>query len=405
MHNKNIKETQKHKIVRKMKNGIIFIFSLFLLFASFPISYLIYGRKQLWIISEVDFDARDNGFHFFKYVRNFYPNINCFYIISKNNPYYLKVKQLGNTVEPHSYKHLLMFISAKAKISTCVHGCSPSWAVTKLLSKYHFTGLNIALKHGIFKNIHPNYFKNNAHLDLICCGSKPEYDFIKTSFGYKENAVSYTGLARFDALHNLKHSKTILIMPTWRRWLDSVLTINDFEQSDFFAKWHSLLSNKNFVALVEKYSLSICFYVHPKLNKYIDSFKSENCNISFFNSISGDSLQNQIKKSLLLITDYSSVFFDFAYMRRPTIFYQFDEKDYFYKHYAPGYFDYRRDGYGDVCTNLDDVIESFIKLSKNSFQVEEKYLKRIESSFLYYDQKNCERIFSVISKLVVERRR
>ena len=205
------------KIIRKIWHGIIFIFTNALFFVSFPIAFLIYGHKRIWLISEVDFDARDNGLHLFNFLRKEHPEINAVYLINKKNPNYALVKELGKTVRPHSYKHMLMFIAAKAKISTLVLGCSPSWALNRYLLKHHSTGKNIALKHGIFKNLHPNYFKQNAHLDLICCGAKPEYEFIKDNFGYSEGVAQYTGLARFDGLQDIKSEKEVLIMPTWRR--------------------------------------------------------------------------------------------------------------------------------------------------------------------------------------------
>ena len=42
--------------------------------------------------------------------------------------------------------------------------------------------------------------------------------------------------------------------------------------------------------------------------------------------------------SALMITDYSSVFFDFVYQKKPCIFYQFDKKDFFEKHNNEGEF-------------------------------------------------------------------
>ena len=42
--------------------------------------------KDLWIVSERGIDARDNGYHFFKYLRNAHPEINSVYIISKDSP-------------------------------------------------------------------------------------------------------------------------------------------------------------------------------------------------------------------------------------------------------------------------------------------------------------------------------
>lgn len=388
------------KIIKKILHGIVFIFTIFIYFVSFPIAYLIYGRKSYWLISEVDFDARDNGIHFFRYLNKEHPEINTVYLISKKNPNYKAVKDVGKTIEPHSYKHMLVFIAAKAKISTLVHGCSPSWCITKHLLKHHSTGKNIALKHGIFKNLHPNYFKNNAHLDLICCGAKPEFEFIDKNFGYSEGVAKYTGLARFDALHNIQTKKEIFIMPTWRRWLDSVKDQKQFEESEYFLNWHNLLSNEYLKKLVQDRDFVIYFYVHPKLNRFADAFNGLDGRINFLNSKHGDSVQKHLKEASILITDFSSVFFDFAYMRKPAIYFQFDEAKYFESHYIKAYFDYRDNGFGPVVDKADNAVEELEKIINNNANISLKYLKRAEEFFPLYDNKNCERIYDAIVEVV-----
>ena len=57
------------RVIRKIWHGIIFIFTNVLFFVSFPLAFIIYGGKKIWLISEVDFDARDNGFHLFTFLR------------------------------------------------------------------------------------------------------------------------------------------------------------------------------------------------------------------------------------------------------------------------------------------------------------------------------------------------
>lgn len=388
------------RIIKKTLHGIKYLSLILLLFVSFPIAFILYGQKKYWLISEVYFDARDNGFHFFLYLNKNHPEINSVYLISKHNPNYQIVKCAGKVIEPHSYKHFLIFIAAKAKISTLVHGCSPSGYVTKYLLNHHFTGNNIALKHGIFKNIHPNYFKNKAHLDLICCGAKPEFDFIKNNFGYEDGVASYTGLARFDALHNIKAEREILIMPTWRRWIDSIKNCGDFVNTDFFKRWLGLLNDELFMATIHNNNLKVYFYVHPKLNRFISCFNHNSPNVIFLNSIGGDSIQEHLKKASILITDFSSVFFDFAYMRKPSIFFQFDEDEYYSTHYARGYFDYKRDGFGPVFNSEIDVIKEVIHLIKNNMQIEYKYLDRSNHFFTLTDSNNCERIFNAIKNII-----
>ena len=388
------------RTIRKILHGFIFLWTLFVFFSSFPIAFLLYGRKRYWLISEVDFDARDNGFQFFKYLTSEHKEVNSIYLISKKNPYYNSVKSIGDVIEPLSYKHMLVFIAARAKISTLVHGCSPSSYLTIYLRKFHSTGKNIALKHGIFKNLHPNYFKKNAHLDLICCGAKPEFDFINTSFGYKVGVAQYTGLARFDELHTFTAKKEILIMPTWRRWLDSIKTESGFVYTDYYKHWVELLNSIMSNKYVTMSGVKISFFLHPKLNRFLDLLKSSFPDINFYSSIFGDGVQPKLKSASLLITDFSSIFFDFAYMKKPSIYFQFDEDRYFGEHYIKAYFDYRENGFGPVVKDLSSAIKEIENNIKNNFTIDELYKKRCEDFYVINDSLNRERIFNEIAKIV-----
>ena len=55
----------------------------------------------------------------------------------------------------------------------------------------------------------------------------------------------------------------------------------------------------------------------------------------------------------LMVTDYSSVAFDFAYLKKPVLYFQFDQADFFGGQYGHGYYDYAKDGFGEVETELD----------------------------------------------------
>lgn len=46
---------------------------------------------------------------------------------------------------------------------------------------------------------------------VLFAGAKPEYEYIKSSFGFSEKAVVYTGLARFDELHDYKKQENLII--------------------------------------------------------------------------------------------------------------------------------------------------------------------------------------------------
>lgn len=379
----------------KIFHGIAYIFYIVLFWVLFPFSNLFLGRKGIWIINERGYDARDNGYHFFKYIVNNHPEIKCYYAIHKKSSDYQNVKEFKNIVEQGSLKHIFLFASAKAKISTQVNGYAPNKYYGMYLQKHHLQGKNIGLKHGIFKNIHKNYFKENSHLDLIIAGAKPEYEFIRDNFGFKENEVAYCGLARFDNLHNQQVKKQILVMPTFRIPLVDV-SDDDFEKSNYFNKWLNLLTDLD-ESVAE--SITIVFYIHAMFQKYAHLFehKFKRVVVAKFNEYD---VQTLLKESSLLITDYSSVYFDFAYMKKPVVFYQFDEEYFEKNHYEKGYFDYRRDGFGKVSIEECECLDEINRLINNNFEIDKSYLERLKNFFPLHDDKNSERIFNEIKKIV-----
>lgn len=386
------------RLLTKLIHGIIYIFYIALFYLLFPISNLFFYRKKIWIINERGYDARDNGYHFFKYVANNHPEIKSFYTIDKKSSDFQNVQSYKNVLQFGSFKHIFYFSCAKAKISTQMYGYAPNKYYAKYMQRHHMQGKNIGLKHGIFKNIHPNYFKENSHLDLIICGAKPEYDFIKENFGYSENEVAYCGLARFDNLLDSNVKKQILIMPTFRSSL-SGMSLDEFSKTDYFARWTSLLRELD--GRMDCWSnYIVIFYIHAVFQKYLPLFSGLYKNIVIAKFEDYD-IQTLLKESQILITDFSSVFFDFAYMRKPIVFYQFDEKFFNESHYEKGYFDYERDGFGKVFYDEKKCIDEVDNILSQNCKLDDIFNKRVDNFFtLPRDKNNCARIFKEINKIL-----
>lgn len=68
----------------------------------------------------------------------------------------------------------------------------------------------------------------------------------------------------------------------------------------------------------------------------------------------------------LLITDYSSVFFDYANLRRPMIFFVYDLED--YRDNLRGfYFDFERKAPGPLVKTTEELIEEILRLEREGF--------------------------------------
>lgn len=373
-----------------------FIF-LCLYFFLYPICFILFGRKNNWLLCERGIDAQDNGYFFYKYLRENHPEINVVYIIKKNSPDFRKIASLGRVVEFGSIKHFLMMIGYPVKISSQLYGYSP-WVQSTLYYRRHKTHhKHIFLQHGIIKNLHQGLFSDVCKsLNLFVCGAEPEYHFIVDEFKYHNEVPQYTGLPRYDYLDDSKCSKQILFMPTWRVLLSGA-TDEAFLKSTFYKNWNQLINNHTLSEFCIKNGIIIKFYLHHCMQPYSHLFKSNNVvKVIMFGE---EDVQKLLKESLLLITDFSSVYFDFAYMHKPMIYFQFDEISFNNEHYAKGYFDYRKNGFGDVVTTIDDLEKSFINLASHNFAMPDKYKIRTNSFFTIEKGHNCERVFQRISTI------
>ena len=333
--------------------------------------YLLITKKELWLISEQRNAARDNGYYFFKYIRNEHP-IDCvYYAIDKKCNDYNKVKNLGNIIQFGSLKHWILYMSSKYNISNQKYG-NPNekfWYVMHVM--FNMYNNRVFLQHGITKDDSPWLYYKNTKFKYFVCGAKKEYEYIKEKFGYNEKQLLLTGFPRWDTLDDsLLEKKTILIMPTWRNWLgrdfNKSNSIDSIKDTEFYKSWNGLLNDKQFIDYIDKNNVTVYFYPHINMQKYLNEFIINSPNIKLVD-INTD-IQMMLKKCELMITDYSSVAFDFAYMNKPVIYYQFDYDEYRSKQLQEGYYDYQKDGFGPVCNILDEVIDSINnKKNKNNF--------------------------------------
>ena len=390
---KKFRDSLKYIKINDIISIFVFIFMIIPSFI-FRLVNVIRG-KRLLLIMEDGQSARDNGYHLFKYIRTIHPEDYCFYVINKKSNDYEKVKNFNNIINYRSLKHWLFYMSARYNISTQKNG-NPNASIFYVIHViFGFYKNRVFLQHGITKDDSPWLYYKNTKFRYFICGAKREYEYIKEKFGYPEENLIYTGFARFDNLYNNDiNVKQILIMPTWRTWLgretnsfgEKIL----FEESDYYKNWNNLLNDEMFVNYIENNNINVLFYPHINMKKYLNKFTFNSKNIEILSS--NYDIQKALKESAIMITDYSSVYMDFAYMLKPVIYYQFDYEEYRKKQLQQGYYDYEKDGFGPISYSCNELVNSFIKIFENG--LDKVYYDRMNNFFEIRNQKNCERIYN-----------
>ena len=358
-----------------------------------------FNKKEMWLICEDGVSARDNGYNFYQYVRTNYPNDKCYYVIDKRSKDYNKVKKYGNVIQFKSIKHWIYYLSSTYNISNHKHGNpnQPFFYIIHVV--FNLFNNRVFLQHGITKDDAKWLYYKNTKFKYFICGAKQEYDYIKEKFGYPKENVVYTGFPRFDNLHENKIKENqILLMPTWRNWLgrevNHLTEQEKFTDTSYYKNWNDFLNNDSFIKYIEKNNLKVLFYPHINMQKYLREFSIKSPNIQLVST--SEDIQKLLKESIILITDYSSVFMDFAYMKKPVIYFQFDYKEYREKQYQDGYFDYKKNGFGPVVENTEALTKKFIAINENG--IENKYIERMDTFFELKDKNNCKRIYELLSK-------
>ncbi|EFS2120377.1 capsular biosynthesis protein, partial [Campylobacter jejuni] len=325
-------------------------------------------NANLWIFADMASRADDNAEHLYRYVMNNHPKQKIVFTLRKDSCDYLRLKKEGfNLVDPRSLHFKYLLYKASKVISSHI-------------DKYIFNAFGgdtlktkdfVFLQHGVTKDDISSWV-NKRKIDIFITSTKAEYNSIAGDFNhykFSTKEVVLTGLARWDALikNNVLNTKQILIMPTWREYLSGkiqkygVRTKNpDFTKSLYFQKWQEFLCSKKLENLAKKYGYGVVFIPHPQVRIYLDDFNLPSYIITSYKT----SMQELFCKSSLMITDYSSVAFEMAILNKPVLYYQFDKDEFFAKHsYTQGYFNYEKDGFGEVFEDINILFKKITKIS------------------------------------------
>jgi len=352
-------------------------------------------KKDIWLVGELPYKAQDTGYHFFKYMRENFPEKKVYYVIDKSSPEFKNVEPLGNVLEFKSKAHVKYSLLA-TKIVSSHHADYLFPLKTKKFQK-KINGVKVFLQHGVMgmKNVVANYGKKTSTFDTdaFIVSSAIEKELIITDFGYDDKEVFITGLSRFDSLlkNDVKLEKQILIIPTWRDW---ITTRERFLESEYYEKYKELVYHPKLLQLSKEYGFSIILCLHPNMQQFSNEFSHAPIKVITQGEVD---VQLLLKQSALLITDYSSVAWDFSFLHRPVLYYQFDRNKTFEK--TPPHIDLDEDLPGDVAFSVDHLLEQLDYYCHNQFTMKEANKLKAERFLTYRDLKSSERIYHVVKNL------
>ncbi|MEC0106173.1 CDP-glycerol glycerophosphotransferase family protein [Paenibacillus taichungensis] len=181
--------------------------------------------------------------------------------------------------------------------------------------------------------------------------------------------------------------KIILYAPTWRddeydspgQWKFNLkLNLNRLKEQ---------LGNEYILIIKMHYFVDHNFSLDKNLEGFVRIFKA------------GHDIQQLYLISDILITDYSSVMFDYSLTRKPMIFFVYDITKY-EKELRGFYFDLLKEAPGPIVYNEISLIESVINAEQHAYLYNEKYEKFIKKYNHLDDGYASKRVIEMLNSII-----
>lgn len=234
--------------------------------------------------------------------------------------------------------------------------------------------------------IKDHYFMTVGEVDKKC---------VLESIKLPDNQIKILGFPRLDVLFNEFKDEDLFME-------------NEFKQIKQFKKQGKKLLI--YVPTHRKSDKNIYGWLkNPILNKLLEEnnaillcklhfIDANNINLENKNSIYKINSQSDLQPILRLcdglITDYSSVYFDYLLLNRPIIHYVPDLDE--YQKNSPFYEPFENKAAGSITFNEDELLNSINNLLNDNDAFKDKRDTLLRKTYLYFDNKNCERIINFL---------
>lgn len=366
-------------------------------------------RKPIWLFMDRPDRAGDNAEVFFRYMQQ-HKEIETVFVIERKSKDYERMASIGKVVDLYSKEHYLTALLADYIVSSQCNGVveNPFWDKAEYFRDLYHKPKIIFLQHGVIKDdMSLTLNRYNTNFTGFITSTRAEYEsIIEYPYFYTDKEVWLTGLPIFDELEN-RPQRIILVMPTWRQSLMHQVWNEEngmmewipngkIKESEYYHRYHSLLHNEKLLGICKEYGYKIAFKSHPLIEPFIKDI-ADNEMLEWWDS--AKSYKEAFAEGSMLVTDYSSVAFEFAYLRKPVIYYQFDENTFFETHtYRKGYFDYRENGFGEVVNTEDRLVDTICDYIRRKCDLCEHYKERIESTYITAENNTCEQIYELMCR-------
>ncbi len=367
-----------------------------------------YKNKKIWLMYDKMYKGGDSCEYLYRYCADKHDGITRYYVIDKDTSDYKSLKDAGlKPVKNKSFKHKMIFLHTDIALITNSN-CFPFNGYTMDRSRF-IRGLcnfpTMCLQHGLSVQkcaMAQQRIVDNTQMYFLAS----EYEYKNLShhaYNYSGfDILKMTGIGRYDGLIS-NDKKQIILHPTWRMYNAMPVTTSEGEQRAYnpefkdtlyYKIYNDLINNQKLINTAKRTGFKIKYLLHPILSAQVDDFRPDPY-VEVISSVGDMSYEEILTESSLMVTDYSGVQFDFAYMKKPIVYFHPSQLP---AHYEDGGFFYDTMGFGEICTESEQLVDTLISYMENECRMKPEYIKRVDDFYKFDDNNNCQRIYKEIMK-------
>lgn len=363
------------------------------------------SEQKIWLYYDCKGVAYDNGYLQFMHDVKQDDGVERYYI---SNNKFSQVKgyfpaELWERVIPFgSEEHKRLLIACEKLITAYIEepNIYPFSAEERPLYTDLFRFEIVYLQHGILHAHLPwKYAPERIDSDKLVVSSYFEKKNFTEVYHFREKDLLPFGMPRFGSMEKeVASTNRILFAPSWRQYLvgenkatgEWIYTPEKFKKSHFFEKVQAFLNHPQLHALLEKHDLYLDFKLHPIMKPYQDCFTLTSDRVSFAESVVKD------EEYAVFITDFSSFVFNFAYLKKPILYFVPD-----YAEFTSGMTQYREldlpfeDAFGNLTQDAEGALDALSAIVERGCRPSATYLKRMEQFYLPMND-CCEDIYRAL---------
>jgi hypothetical protein len=339
------------------------------------------------------------------------------YLAMPDSRIFRELKEKGYKVQSYA-SPMRKLLALHAKIILATHSGVMGFAGLSSFERRWFADLwnahVVCIQHGLTMQYIPQYQARYIdNTEFYCCAAPVEAEQLKNPvYAYEPSMIKLTGLPRYDELVS-NAERLILLAPTWRRSLaidgNRIGTAKEynpaFADTLYYSVYRRVLTNDAIISLLARTGYRLRFLLHPTLSSQIGDFTGcENERVEIISS-AAEGYARHLRRAAVLITDYSGIQYDWAYMEKPLIYFHHEELP---PTYDNGVFDYEKQGFGPIAQTIDELelyLEAAVvggagigggtgaELTPTSL-----YRERMKDFFSWRDRENCARIYEELDR-------